>query len=70
MRERRAGKYGRESERDNGVPREKKTRWSRVLNPDAKAAPEISCDIGERNESQMNIFEYMNEKNVEVTEGK
>lgn len=51
-------------ERDNGVPREKKTRWSRVLNPDAKAAPEIYCDIGERDETQMNIFEYMNDSSI------
>lgn len=55
-----------ERERDNGVPREKKIRWSRVLNPDAKAAPEISCDIGGQDELQMNIFDYMNKKNMEI----
>lgn len=46
--------------RDNGVPREKKTRWVRVLNPNAKAAPKIKEDTEEIKEAgkQMSIFDY------------
>lgn len=49
-----------ERKRDNGVPKELKTRWVRVLNPDAKAAPEV----GEENKEeymQMELFSYIRE---------
>lgn len=46
--------------RDNGVPKEKKTRWSRVLNPNAKAAPKPKRqeENEEKRERQMTIFDY------------
>lgn len=44
--------------RDNGVPKEKKTRWSRELNPDAKAAPKFKRKAEKQEEKQMSIFDY------------
>lgn len=44
--------------RDNGVPKEKKTRWSRELNPDAKAAPKFTRKEEKQKEKQMSIFDY------------
>ena len=51
-----------ERERDNGVPRELKTRWVRVLNPDAKAAPEIVKEENEEEFAQASLFDYMSEE--------
>lgn len=51
-----------ERARDNGVPRELKTRWVRVLNPDAKPAPEITKEENEEEFAQANIFDYMSEE--------
>lgn len=51
-----------ERARDNGVPRELKTRWVRVLNPDAKAAPEIVKEENEEEFAQANLFDYMSEE--------
>lgn len=48
-----------ERARDNGVPRELKTRWVRVLNPDAKAAPEIKVVQSKKEEEfqQISLFD-------------
>lgn len=46
--------------RDNGVPKELKTRWAKILNPDAKAAPKV--EIKERKKeqfSQMDLFDFI-----------
>lgn len=51
-----------ERARDNGVPRELKTRWVRVLNPDAKAAPEIVKEENEEAFAQASLFDYMSEE--------
>lgn len=51
-----------ERARDNGVPRELKTRWVRVLNPDAKAAPEIVKEENEEKFAQASLFDYMSEE--------
>lgn len=51
-----------ERARDNGVPRELKTRWVRVLNPDAKAAPEIVKEENEEEFAQASLFDYMSEE--------
>lgn len=51
-----------ERERDNGVPRELKTRWVRVLNPDAKAATEIVKEENEEEFAQASLFDYMSEE--------
>ena len=51
-----------ERERDNVVPRELKTRWVRVLNPDAKAAPEIVKEENEEEFAQASLFDYMSEE--------
>lgn len=51
-----------ERARDNGVPRELKTRWMRVLNPDAKAAPEIVKRENEEEFAQASLFDYMSEE--------
>lgn len=51
-----------ERARDNGVPRELKTRWVRVLNPDAKAAPEIIKEENEEEFAQASLFDYMSEE--------
>lgn len=39
-----------------------KTRWVRVLNPDAKAAPEIVKEENEEEFAQASLFDYMSEE--------
>lgn len=51
-----------ERARDNGVPKEMKTRWVRVLNPDAKAAPEFVKKENKEEFVQANLFDYMSEE--------
>lgn len=46
-----------ERKRDNGVPKEMKTRWSRVLNENAKAAPEIEFKQDDKGNEQLSIFD-------------
>lgn len=48
-----------ERARDNGVPQELKTRWVRVLNPDAKAAPKIAKKEIEEAFVQTSLFDVI-----------
>lgn len=49
--------------KDNGVPREMKTRWVKILNPDAKAAPDVETDKQpEQKFSQIELFDYLGEE--------
>lgn len=52
-----------ERKRDNGVPKEMKTRWSRVLNKNAKAAPEIRSEQEHEENVQLCLFDAEELKN-------
>lgn len=49
-----------ERKRDNGVPKEMKTRWARVLNENAKAAPEIERSPETGKNEQLSLFDMEN----------